>query len=215
MVLSMCFLLVLILHTLGPGVPPWGGGSRPAAFFLRVSPLVAKSGTPLRNTMPIHPDRPEGRRRIKNGGICDTKRQGTYCTWSQVRRWRFLLDRPGEYSCGCFVSPLMGHRTLWIVRNCTFRTCDTSDETTWCYCYGHYHESDWPCKETMFHLDMQHPRFRNMHFVHRFKDYTTVDTPVEVFYYDILGNGSCLITMCPGVSDCTCCYHLMLSLCPM
>jgi len=61
----------------------------------------------------------------------------------------------------------------------------------------------------MFRLDMQHTRFRNIRFASLFADYATVDTLVEVFYYDILANGPCQITMCPGVSNCTFGYHFL------
>ena len=88
----------------------------------------------------------------------------------------------------------------------------TEDEATRRCGFRHYHESDSLGKQTMFRLDMQHPRFRNMKFSNLFQDYATVDTPIEVFYYEILGNGSCTITMCPGSSAISFCSHLLLSL---
>ena len=169
----------------------------PRRIFLETHSLGCK--IPPRYTVSSHKDRWQGRRCRKDGGTSSTRRQATLCICSQGRRCRCLLDSQGEYA---FHHPDTADSPKLYFSG-------TEDEATRCCCYRHYHESDSAGKLTMFRLDMQHARFRNMRFAILFPDYSTVDTPVEVFYYDILTSGPCQITMCPGASDCTFCYHFL------
>jgi hypothetical protein len=203
MVFSMRFLLVLMMHALGPGVPPAAAGVGPPPHFV-AGPLPW-----LQNPAPQHRAQPPG----------------PAAGPPAHKKWRYLFHKTPGHPLHMLTREEMQMPAGQPRRICVSLFCfsfddlpdiadspklyfsGTADEATRRCCYRHYHESVSAGQQTMFRLDMQHARFRNMHFAGLFGNYATVDTPVDVFFYDILANGSCEITMCPGASDCNTCYH--------